>query len=486
MAAVSAFSAGSELAVAQFAADSDILSGEEAFATDWSAAKPGQLWLITPRDLVAPFASESASNGPDVVPRPEGATPTVGPNYLINLFAEGLDGPRTIEVAPNGDVFVAESQAGTIRVFRPGPDGLPAESGEFATGLEGPYGLAFYPPGDNPQYLYVGEESRVVRFAYAAGDLAASGEPEVIVDGLPTGGHWTRDVAFSPDGTMMFIAVGSESNVAEDMQPLGEQELAAFEAERMVGAAWGGEDGRAAILTANPDGSELRYYASGIRNCSGLAIEPATGSPWCATNERDGLGDDLPTDYVTRVQSGGFYGWPWYYIGAREDPRHEGERPDLRQYVVTPDVLLQAHSAPLGLSFYEGEMFPELVGDVIVAMHGSWNRGKRTGYKVVRVRMTDGQPTGIYEDFITGFVLSADEVWGRPVGVAVAGDGSILISEDGSGTIWRVTAAPNRTIEEEAAAPEPPPAEQPPAQEPAPAPEQPAPAPEAPPAPPAP
>lgn len=448
MAAVSALAASSGLAVAQFAADSEILSGEEAFVTDWQANKPGQLWLITPRDLPDPFATESASNGPGVVARPAGAVPTVGEDYQIALFAEGLDGPRSIEVAPNGDVFVAESQAGTIRVFRPGPDGVPTESGEYATGLNGPYGLAFYPPGETPEYLYVGEENQVVRIPYAAGDMTASAAPEVIVPDLPVGGHWTRDVGFSPDGTQLFIAVGSESNVAEEMERMGETEIAQHEQQRMVGAAWGNEDGRAAVLVAKPDGSELRYYASGIRNCSGLAIEPNTGSPWCATNERDGLGDDLPTDYVTRVQSGGFYGWPWYYIGAREDPRHAAERPDLRQYVVTPDVLIQAHSAPLGLAFYEGANMAELTGDVIVALHGSWNRGKRTGYKVIRVRMTDGQPTGLYEDLVTGFVISADEVWGRPVGIGIAKDGAILISEDGSGTIWRLTAATNRPAPE--------------------------------------
>jgi glucose/arabinose dehydrogenase len=197
------------------------------------------------------------------------------------------------------------------------------------------------------------------------------------------------------------------------------------------------------VLAADPDGKNLRTYATGIRNCSGLAVEPATGAPWCATNERDGLGDNLPPDYATRVQEGGFYGWPWYYIGANEDPRHKGARPDLARYAVAPDVLIQAHSAPLGIAFYRGEMFPEdVVGDAFVALHGSWNRGKRTGYKVVRLLFEGGQPTGVYEDFLTGFVDSDAAVWGRPVGVVVAADGSLLVSEDGNGTIWRVSHAP--------------------------------------------
>jgi glucose/arabinose dehydrogenase len=212
----------------------------------------------------------------------------------------------------------------------------------------------------------------------------------------------------------MFIAVGSASNVAEDLPELSADEIQALQAERMPGALWDYEDMRADVLVAGPDGSDLRIYATGIRNCSGLAMESVTGSPWCATNERDGLGDNLPPDYVTRVQDGGFYGWPWFYIGANQDPRHDGARTDLAQNVVTPDVLIQAHSAPLGLDFYDGEMFPEEYrGNLFVALHGSWNRGKRTGYKVVRVVMEAGQPTGVYQDFLTGFVKSDAAVWGR-------------------------------------------------------------------------
>ena len=418
------------------------LVGEAAFTADWREAAPGQRWLIRAIDLPPPFATESATNSPRVQPRPEGALPEVPDGYAAELFAEGLDGPRTIRVAPNGDVFIVESDGGAVRVFRPGEGGLPADQGTiFADGLDRPYGLAFY-PADEPEWVYVSETSRVIRFPYQAGDAEARGEPEVIVADLPTGGHWTRDIAFSPDGEQLFIAVGSESNVGQEMGP-APADIDAFQAERTIGAAWGNEETRAAVLVANPDGSDLRIYATGLRNCSGLTIERTTGSPWCAVNERDGLGDNVPPDYVTRVQEGGFYGWPWYYIGRNEDPRHEGPRPDLAQYVVAPDVLILAHSAPLGLAFYEGEMFPtESQGDIFVALHGSWNRGQPTGYKIIRVIMEGGQPTRIYEDFMTGFITEAGEVWGRPVGVAVAADGALLVSEDGNGTIWRVSYTP--------------------------------------------
>ncbi len=414
------------------------LVGADAFQ-GWEAARPGQQWRIDAIDLPEPFATESATNGPRLAPRGDNV-PLVGEGYSIALFAEGLEGLRTLRVAENGDVFAVESSAGRITVFRPGEDGLPAGAGTvFATGLERPYGLQFYPSSD-PQWVYVAEASRVVRFPYQVGDTEARGAPEVVLDGLPTGGHWTRDIAFSPDGSQLYVAVGSMSNAGQNELGPTPADLAGFQEQNGLGAAWGEEEGRAVVLVADADGGNVRTYATGIRNCSGLAIEPATGAPWCATNERDGLGDNLPTDYVTRVQDGGFYGWPWYYIGPHEDPRHAGERTDLRPYVVYPDVLIQAHSAPLGLAFYRGEMFPESAqGDVFVALHGSWNRGQRTGYKIVRVLMESGQPTGAYEDFVTGFVVGEGDVWGRPVGVAVAADGALLISEDGNNTIWRVT-----------------------------------------------
>jgi hypothetical protein len=196
---------------------------------------------------------------------------------------------------------------------------------------------------------------------------------------------------------------------------------------------------RAAVLVFDAEGNNGRIFATGIRNCSGLAVQPESGDLWCATNERDGLGDNLPPDYASRVGDGKFYGWPWFYIGDNQDPRHVGARLDLADRVTVPDVLIQPHSAPLGIAFYDGDAFPhDYHGDGFVALHGSWNRSSRTGYKVVRIPMEGGRPTGEYQDFMTGFVADAGSVWGRPVGVAVASDGALLVSEDGNGTIWRV------------------------------------------------
>jgi glucose/arabinose dehydrogenase len=343
-------------------------------------------------------------------------------------------------VAPNGDVFVAETRAGNIRVLRAGEGGKAATNEVFAGGLRQPFGIAFFPNGDNPQWVYVANTDSVVRFPYQAGDLKARGKAETIVASLPhDGGHSTRDIVFTPDNRRMLVSVGSLSNVAEGMgTPPGGME--AWSKAQPLGAAWASETERATVLAFNPDGKERKVYATGIRNCVGLAIQPKTGLPWCSTNERDGLGDDLVPDYVTSVKEGAFYGWPWFYIGGNEDPRHAGARPDLKDKVTVPDVLVQPHSASLGMTFYQGTQFPsEYQGDAFAAEHGSWNRSKRTGYKVIRIRMKDGKPTGEYEDFVTGFVVSDTEVWGRPVGVAVAKDGSLLVSEDGNGTIWRVT-----------------------------------------------
>jgi glucose/arabinose dehydrogenase len=261
-----------------------------------------------------------------------------------------------------------------------------------------------------------------------------------VVPHLPRGGHWTRDLAFSPDGKRMFIAVGSASNIGRGM---GGRPPAGAEASQPPGAAWGDEQNRAAVLIADPDGGRIRLYATGLRNCTGEAIEPRTGALWCDVNERDGLGDDVPPDYATAVREGAFYGWPWFYIGAHEDPRLRGRRPDLADRVSVPDVLIQPHSAAMGIAFYEGAQFPsDYRGDAFVALHGSWNRSQPTGYKVIRLRFRDGRPTGEYDDFLTGFVISDAAVWGRPVGVAVARDGSLLVSEDGNGTVWRVSYRP--------------------------------------------
>jgi glucose/arabinose dehydrogenase len=207
-----------------------------------------------------------------------------------------------------------------------------------------------------------------------------------------------------------------------------------------LGAAWDSEELRADVLSVAPDGKDLRIFATGLRNCTGLAIQPATGEPWCTVNERDAIGDNTPLEYATHVQEGAFYGWPWYFIGSHEDPRHKGERPDLAGKVTLPDVLMQAHSAPLQIAFYEGTMFPaDYRGGAFVTMHGSWNRAQRTGYKVVFLPFRSGKPTGEYVDFMTGFVTPGGEVWGRPVGVAVAKDGALFVSDDASNTVWRVS-----------------------------------------------
>ncbi len=423
-----------------------LLTGKAAYA-DWRADAPGVRRHITPADLPPPGATPSVSNGPRIVAHPAGAVPKVPPGFRVDLLASRLSDPRALRAAPNGDVFVAESGPGRIRVLRV-PDGAaqPSENQVFASGLDGPFGLAFYPAGPDPQWLYVANTGSIVRFPYRNGDLKARGRAEAVVPALPHArgrwvqrGHSTRDIAFSNDGTRMFVSVGSASNAAEGMGRRDAAALARYEAEHGMGASWGADTDRALVLAFDSEGKNEKTFATGIRNCVGLAVHPTSGDAWCSTNERDNLGDDLVPDYVTRVREGGFYGWPWYYIGAHEDPGHRGERPDLRDKVTVPDVLIESHSASMQLAFYTAEQFPaEYRGDAFVAQHGSWNRAKRTGYKVVRVRIKDGVPTGEYEDFMTGFVVSDSSVWGRPVGVAVARDGSLLVSEDGNGTIWRI------------------------------------------------
>ncbi len=421
--------------------DASLRSGAAAFG-DWRTDHPGIRRLIKPQDLPAPNMAESARNAVRVVHRTSEQKPIVPNGFEVNLFASGLHDPRIIRTAPNGDIFVAESAAGRISVLRPnGPNGAaPARPSAFATGLNEPFGIAFYPPGNDPQWIYIGNTDSVVRFPYRNGDLKARGEPEIIVPHLPVGGHRTRDVAFSPDGATMYVSVGSSSNVADDMPKLGGTRLQDFIAAQPLGATWGREARRADVLAFDAHGRNERIFATGIRNCVGLAVA-SNGTVWCSTNERDGLGDNVPPDYVTRVREGAFYGWPWYYIGAHQDPRWKGARPDLAGKITVPDVLLQAHSASLGLTFYDGTQFPaDYHGNIFAAQHGSWNRSKRTGYKVIRVIVKDGVPTGEYEDFATGFVIDDATAWGRPVGVTVDKAGALLISEDGSGTVWRVTS----------------------------------------------
>jgi len=393
--------------------------------TDFRFESPGNTHKITPADLPRPYATNSADNGPDLVARPANVWPQAPPGFKVQQFATGLDNPRLIRTAPNGDIFLAESAAGRIRVFRGiTNDGKPQQVAVFASGLNRPYGIAFYPPGDNPQWVYIGETNAVVRFPYHSGDLKAGGSAQHLAD-LPTGGHWTRDIQFSPDGKKMFISVGSRSN---DDDP----------------DTHSAEKNRADILEFNSDGTGMHVYAWGIRNAGGgLAIDPKTGELWCSVNERDALGDNLVPDYVTHVQAGGFYGWPWWYIGPNQDPRQAGKHPELRDKTIVPDVLLQPHNASLELTFYQGKQFPaEYQGDIFAAEHGSWNRSVRAGYEVIRVPLHhEGRATGEYQDFLTGFVLPDGNVWGRPVGVTVAADGSLLVTDDGSESIWRVSYA---------------------------------------------
>ena len=411
------------------ASDKSSASNPAVF-TDYRGEKPGVVHKITVDDLPQPYATKSTDNGAKVVPRPSDAWPQAPAGFKVELYATGLTNPRLIRTAPNGDLFVAESATGRIKVLRGISKDGKAESVEiFAAGLRMPFGIAFYPPGPNPKFVYVGNTDSVVRFPYENGDLKARGPEQMIVPDIPGGGrlrgggHWTRDVAFSRDGKTMYVSVGSHSNVDDsDNNPL--------------------EFHRADILEFTPEGKNLRVYAWGIRNPVGIAVHPQTGEVWASVNERDELGDNIPPDYITHVKEGGFYGWPWYYIGAHQDPRHSGKHPELKDKVIVPDVLLEPHNASLEMLFYEGEQFPrEYRGDVFAAEHGSWNKAVRTGYEVIRVPVKNGRATGEYEDFLTGFVLPDGEVWGRPVGVAVAKDGSLMVTDDGSDSVWRVSYA---------------------------------------------
>jgi glucose/arabinose dehydrogenase len=415
------------------------LTGAAAYG-DWHADAPGVVRHITIDALPSPNATLSAHRFPSVVTRPAGAMLHVPPGFEVEPFATGLERPRLLRVAPNGDVFVAESDAGRLRILRTAPDATARpQSYVFAEGLSYPFGVAFWPAGSDPHFIYVAATDQVVRFPYRAGDTRARGKPEVVVPHLPVGGHATRDLVFSPDGRTMFVSVGSADNIATDLPAHDPASARAWDAAHGLGAAWGSEQDRAAVLAFDPDGGNRRIVAAGLRNCTAEAIQPSVEALWCVVNERDGLGDDLPPDYATSVQQGAFYGWPWYYIGDHADPRLKGLRPDLAGHVTVPDVLIQPHSAPLGIVFYQGDQFPkDYRGDAFVTLRGSWNRARRTGYKVVRLHFANGRPTGEYEDFLTGFVASDQAVWARPVGIAVARDGSLLVSEDGNGTIWRI------------------------------------------------
>lgn len=371
---------------------------------------------IRAQDLPPPNHTPDADNPPQVVPQPADAKLTMPPGFEAATFAEGgFERPRWMALAPGGDVFVTDADANTVVILRDkDKDGQAEERFTFASGLNKPFGMAF-----RPGWFYVANTNSIVRYKYRDGQTAAEGQPEKIAD-LPGRGyreHWTRNLEFSPDGTKLYVTIGSESNVDVEPEP------------------------RASILRMNPDGSGRETVATGTRNPIGLDFHPQTGQLWAAVQERDRLGDDLVPDYVTEIKPGGFYGWPYAYAGPTEDPRRKGEQPDLVKKTITPDVLIQAHSAVLGLEFYDGDMFPAAYqGGAFVALRGSWNRSKRTGYKVVHIPFKNGRPTGGYDDFLTGWMLGEDkkEVWGRPVGLLELEDGSLLVTDDAAKKVWRV------------------------------------------------
>ena len=365
--------------------------------------------------LPAPYETKSAGNGPNKSKPPEGFLPTVPEGFHIGIFAKGFKEPRWLTVGPNGDIFLADMGAGEIIVMRdPKNTGTAQERQTFVDGMKRPFGIAFH-----EDYVYVGNMNEVVRFRYDPKTSKRLGEKEHLMD-LPSGGHITRALAFSVDGKHLFVSVGSGSNIDTGEDPR-----------------------RAAITICDPDGKNARLYATGLRNPVGLALEPVSGELWTSVNERDELGDDLPPDYFTSVKDGGFYGWPYSYIGSNVDPRVKQEHPELVARAIIPDVLLGSHVAPLQFAFYTGKQFPEKYwGGAFVAEHGSWNRASRAGYQVAFVAFKDGQPSADPVPFMTGLVPdpSKSDVNGRPVGVTVAPDGSLLVSDDGAGVIYRISA----------------------------------------------
>lgn len=398
--------------------------------SDYRTERPGAAHHIVVGDLPPANAAESVDNGPNLVPRPKDAWPSAPVGFRVQLYADGLANPRLIRTAPSGDLFVAESKEGLVRVFRGlRPDGRAAQTEVYAQGLRQPFGIAFYPSGDDPRWVYVANTDSVVRYPYRNGDLKARGAAETVVASLPGGGllrgggHWARDLAFSRDGKKLYVSVGSHSNDDDtDGNPV--------------------ESERADILEFDTDGKNRRIFAWGIRNAVGIAVNLHSGELWASVNERDRLGDHLVPDYITHVEAGGFYGWPWFYIGGHPDPRQAGKHPELAGKVEVPDVLLEPHDASLEMLFYEGTQFPLAYrGDIFAAEHGSWNKTVRAGYEVIRVPMHGhDRASGGYEDFLTGFVTADGNVWGRPVGVAVAKDGALMVTDDGSNSVWRVSA----------------------------------------------
>jgi glucose/arabinose dehydrogenase len=365
-------------------------------------------------NLPAPFATKSSGNGPDSARPPAGFLPKAPTGFQVSVYAKDFKVPRFLAVAPNGDIFVADTGAGQVIILRdPQHGGGTPQKELFAEHQRGPFGIAFH-----DDYVYVGNMTEVVRFKYDKATSKRTGEAERIMD-LPGGGHSTRTVAFSRDGTKLYVSVGSSSNI--DIEK---------------------DQRRAAVTVCDTDGKNARIFASGLRNAVGLGIEPVTGAVWVSVNERDELGDDLPPDYFTSIVDGGFYGWPYSYIGSNVDPRVKPQRPDLVAKAIIPDVLLGAHVAPLQFTFYTGKQFPPAYrGGAFIAEHGSWNRATRNGYQVAFVGFKNGKAAEDPVPFLNGFVPDpkGKDVDGRPVGMAVAPDGSLLVSDDGAGVIYRVS-----------------------------------------------
>lgn len=362
------------------------------------------------------FATPSVLNPPRVVPATAGWKPQAPAGFTVAPYAEALRFPRWLAVAPNGDVFVADTlPQGDVVVLHG------ASRASFATGLRLPFGIAFH-----DDYVYIADTDEVLRYRYDPKTSTRLGNREHVLS-LPAGGeHFTRSLAFSPDGAHLAVSVGSDSNDGED---------------RGGTALMPSDCRRAAVLVADPDGNGARLFATGLRNAAGLAFDPETGELWAAVNERDYMGDDVPPDFFTRLRDGGFYGWPYSYIGAHVDQRVKPERPDLVATAIVPDVLLRAHVAPLQFQFYEAQQFPEAYRHgVFLAEHGSGNRRLRQGYDVVFIPFRQGRPSGPPQAFLQGFAPDPAQrgVFGRPVGVAVASDGSLLVSDDGGRRVWQV------------------------------------------------
>ncbi|MFI5130844.1 MAG: PQQ-dependent sugar dehydrogenase [Chitinophagales bacterium] len=370
--------------------------------------------------LPEPFATTSVRNNSKVIGWPKDMTPVAPPGFTVSRFADNLSDPRWIYVGDNGDVFVSEPRGSkNIVLLRDNDkDGVAETRHVFLSGLNRPFGMLII--GNK---FYVANTDGVLEYPYEQGATSISGEGKKIIN-LPAGGynnHWTRNIITNAQKNKIYISVGSGSNVGEN--------------------GMDNEIRRANILEANLDGSNEIVYASGLRNPIGMDWAPGTQTLWTAVNERDGLGDDLVPDYITSVKPGGFYGWPYSYFGKHEDPRRKGERPDLVEKTIVPDVDVGSHTAALGLVFYTKKSFPEKYRQgVFIGQHGSWNRSELSGYKVLFVPFKNGKPSGKPEDFLTGFIADAgkSEVYGRPVCTALLADGSLLVSDDSGKTIWRV------------------------------------------------